>query len=338
MPLRHLTVKPTALFDCGPYFRDPAFRVVTHLHLLRKPDHGRPRPEPLRPLRQEQTGGVEEGVYIHPAPDALCIQQPELAGARLPGAARVPSTRMLRPSFALDAQADWQYGVTGAEDMWACAENSDSRAPRRTNACSKILALRHSSLSPLDNILYTLFELLWHNALRAVANANSSLPGAMREHSSLLPPPPSSPATFLTRPQPSEWLSAGKTAPRARSSNHTSLRAGSGHPHQRSTPSTSNVSIFEPPKEHIPRATASLVHFPSSPLHIPHSTHNQQTRQSQNHFEGGGDPNGSSDDELSDAPESNNMYARAAAPFNKDVLCPLQTSSSGFFNYPIAGV
>ncbi|KAJ6566549.1 hypothetical protein B0H19DRAFT_1066839 [Mycena capillaripes] len=84
------------------------------------------------------------------------------------------------------------------------------------------------------------------------------------------------------------------------------FRSQQGHPHQRPTPS--------------------------------HSTHNQQTRQSQSHFEGGGDPNGSSDDELSDAPDSRkNMHVRAAAQFNKDVLCLLQTSSSGFFNYPIAG-
>ncbi|KAJ7339735.1 hypothetical protein DFH08DRAFT_812112 [Mycena albidolilacea] len=101
----------------------------------------------------------------------------------------------------------------------------------------------------------------------------------------------------------------------ARLSNHTSLQAGSSFPCSAGAsslvlnPQYFNASIFEPPKECILQATASLVHFPSSPLHIPHFTRNQQTWQSQSHFKGGGDPNGSNDDKLSNALNSNNMHA-----------------------------
>ncbi|KAJ7850319.1 hypothetical protein B0H14DRAFT_851628 [Mycena olivaceomarginata] len=57
--------------------------------------HGWPRPEHLGQLGRERPQRVDEGAYIYPASHALCLQQPKLARARLPGAARVPSARML---------------------------------------------------------------------------------------------------------------------------------------------------------------------------------------------------------------------------------------------------
>ncbi|KAJ7852211.1 hypothetical protein B0H14DRAFT_2581049 [Mycena olivaceomarginata] len=135
-----------------------------------------------------------------------------------------------------------------------------------------------------------------------------------------------------------------KTAPRARSSNQTSSRAGSSFPCSAGASSPAlNTQYFKCEHIRAAKGTYPAGHgiagalAPASPLHISHSARNQQTRQPQSHFEGGGNPNGSSDDELSDAPDSNNMHARAASPFNKDVLYQLQMSSSGFFNHPIAG-
>ncbi|KAF8143175.1 hypothetical protein K438DRAFT_1783979 [Mycena galopus ATCC 62051] len=123
----------------------------------------------------------------------------------------------------------------------------------------------------------------------------------------------------------------GKTAPRAGSSDQSSSRAGSSFLCSAGTSSpTLNTQYFK--CEHIRAAKGTYLAGysiagalpPTSPLHIPHSARNQQTRQPQSHFEGGGDPNGLSDDELSDGPDSNNMHARAAAPFTKDVLCLLK--------------
>ncbi|KAF8143442.1 hypothetical protein K438DRAFT_1783742 [Mycena galopus ATCC 62051] len=153
----------------------------------------------------------------------------------------------------------------------------------------------------------------------------------MREHSSLLPPPPLNPRDVPDAP-PTQCLQGKRHLGHGR--RMADLIAG----RQWGSSPALNTQYFK--CEHIRAAKGTYpagAFAPASPLHIPHSARNQQTRQPQSNFEGGGDPNGSSDDELSDAPDSNNMDARAASPFKKDVLCPLQMSSSGFFNHLFAG-
>lgn len=144
MPLRHLTVKPSALFEGRLYFRDPAFRVVTHLHLLgnlamggggmwiwdhfdgSKPEEWKKGLTSIPHLTHFAFNSPNSRELVYPALHACprlecCIL---LCSPGVDGTAWLPESRDVRfvVSSLPEAQLDWQYGAIGGEDMWAHAE------------------------------------------------------------------------------------------------------------------------------------------------------------------------------------------------------------------------
>ncbi|KAJ7835246.1 hypothetical protein B0H14DRAFT_1137333 [Mycena olivaceomarginata] len=144
MPLRHLTVKATALFDGGLYFKDPAFRHVTHLHLLGNLFMGGRGLSTWDSLDGSDPKEWTKGLTSIPHLTHFAFNSPnsrELVYPALHACPRLECCILLCPigvdgtawlsgsgdvrfvvANAPEAQADWQYGVIGVEDMWTRAE------------------------------------------------------------------------------------------------------------------------------------------------------------------------------------------------------------------------
>jgi hypothetical protein len=147
MPLWHLTVKPSALFDGGLYFSDPAFHNITHLHLLGNLTMGggsglNPWNRFDRSDLEEWTKGLTsipnlthfafnspsspELVYpvLHTCPCLACCILLCPLGVHDTGTTWLPESKdprfLTMATLGPDArQADWQHGVSSDEDMWA---------------------------------------------------------------------------------------------------------------------------------------------------------------------------------------------------------------------------
>ncbi|KAJ7628226.1 hypothetical protein DFH06DRAFT_1226555 [Mycena polygramma] len=135
MPLRRLAVKPTALFDDSFYFKDPAFRRLTHLHLiwnLRFFAGGDPEQwKKLASLPHLTHFAFESSntrALIYPAlqacPRLECCILLRPPGADMDPAVWLPESGDVRfvAATAPDAQVDWQRGAVGPDDMWTRAE------------------------------------------------------------------------------------------------------------------------------------------------------------------------------------------------------------------------
>ncbi|KAJ6465619.1 hypothetical protein C8R47DRAFT_1326428 [Mycena vitilis] len=136
MPLRRLAVKPGALFDDRFYFKDPAFRQLTHLHLIWDLRLFA-RDEPQEWMKLASLPRLTH--FAFESPDRRALVYPalekcprlECCSLLCPPGADIVDLAVLLPEsgdvrFVVapmpDAQLDWQHGVMGSDDMWARAE------------------------------------------------------------------------------------------------------------------------------------------------------------------------------------------------------------------------
>ncbi|KAJ7675627.1 hypothetical protein DFH06DRAFT_1122458 [Mycena polygramma] len=135
MPLRRLAVKPSAIFYDRFYFKDPAFRQLTHLHLIWHLGFfagGDPKEwkklASLPHLTHFAFESPDTRALIYPAlqacPRLECCILLCPPGADMDPAVLLPESGDVRFVVAAmsDAQVDWQHGVMGSDDMWARAD------------------------------------------------------------------------------------------------------------------------------------------------------------------------------------------------------------------------
>lgn len=144
MPLCHLTVKATALFDGRLYFTDHAFRHVTHLYLPGSLSMGGRGLSTWDSLDGSDPKEWKKGLTSIPHLTHFAFNSPnsrDLVYSALHACPRLECCILLCPlgvdgtpwlpgsgdvrfvaASAPDPQADWQYGVVGSEDMWTRAE------------------------------------------------------------------------------------------------------------------------------------------------------------------------------------------------------------------------